>query len=178
MITSGMPIYKVFVPLILWSSFVWASNTGPLVGYDEDSLWSKTPFEPNLAFFAALFYVCYYLLLEPIAGLIYAPIILGMAYNATEFMKTYPGHNYLAGIVHVGSWIVQFIGHGVFEKRSPALKDNIAQALLLAPLFVWLEVLFATGYRPALQKRVEAKVNTAITKFKAGQKKAGQKKAD
>jgi len=68
MITSGMPIYKVFVPLILWSSFVWASNTGPLVGYDEDSLWSKTPFEPNLAFFAALFYVCYYLLLEPIAG--------------------------------------------------------------------------------------------------------------
>ena len=45
-------------------------------------------------------------------------------------------------------------------------------AFLLAPLFVWLEVLFATGYRPALQKRVEAKVNTAITKFKAGQKKA------
>jgi len=62
-----------------------------------------------------------------LSQLIYAPIILGMAYNATEFMKTYPGHNYLAGIVHVGSWIVQFIGHGVFEKRSPALKDNIAQ---------------------------------------------------
>ena len=60
--------YKVCVPLILWSAFVWASNTGPLVGDDEESLWSKTPFEPNLAFFAALFYVCYYLLLEPIAG--------------------------------------------------------------------------------------------------------------
>ena len=63
-----IPFYKVCVPLILWSAFVWASNTGPLVGDDEESLWSKTPFEPNLAFFAALFYVCYYLLLEPIAG--------------------------------------------------------------------------------------------------------------
>ncbi|CAG8463618.1 8893_t:CDS:2 [Paraglomus occultum] len=92
-----------------------------------------------------------------------------MAYNATEFMKTYPGHNYLAGIVHVGSWISQFIGHGFWEKRSPALKDNIAQALLLAPLFVWLEVLFAAGYRPALQKRVKAKVNAAIAKFRLTQ---------
>ena len=63
-----IPFYKVCVPLILWSAFVWASNTGPLVGDGEESLWSKTPFEPNLAFFAALFYVCYYLLLEPIAG--------------------------------------------------------------------------------------------------------------
>jgi 2-hydroxy fatty acid dioxygenase len=57
----------------------------------------------------------------------YAPFVLGMLYNATEFTKTYPDHNYLAGVVHVASWIIQFIGHGVFEKRSPAIKDNLAQ---------------------------------------------------
>jgi len=44
-------------------------------------------------------------------------------------------------------------------------------AFLLAPLFVWLEVLFAAGYRPALQKRVKAKVTAAIANFRAKQTK-------
>ncbi|KAL6205983.1 hypothetical protein ACLB2K_023234 [Fragaria x ananassa] len=29
----------------------------------------------------------------------------------------------------------QFIGHGKFEKRAPALMDNFAQALLMGPCF-------------------------------------------
>jgi len=27
----------------------------------------------------------------------------------------------------VGSWIAQFIGHGIFEGRAPALLDSLAQ---------------------------------------------------
>jgi uncharacterized membrane protein YGL010W len=45
-------------------------------------------------------------------------------------------------IIHIVSWIFQFIGHGVFEsknilkkERKPALMDNIGQ-ILSAPLFV------------------------------------------
>ncbi|KAI8022755.1 Phenylalanine--tRNA ligase alpha subunit, cytoplasmic [Camellia lanceoleosa] len=34
----------------------------------------------------------------------------------------------------------QFIGHGIFEKRAPALLDNLAQAFLMAPYFVFLEL--------------------------------------
>jgi len=30
-----------------------------------------------------------------------------------------------------GSWVVQFIGHGVFERRAPALVDNLAQGMSL-----------------------------------------------
>ncbi|KAI0506998.1 hypothetical protein KFK09_013116 [Dendrobium nobile] len=30
-------------------------------------------------------------------------------------------------------WTGQFIGHGVFKKRSPALFDNLSQAVLMAP---------------------------------------------
>ena len=30
-----------------------------------------------------------------------------------------------AWIVLVLAWVGQFIGHGLFEKRGPALKDNI-----------------------------------------------------
>ncbi|KAI7978814.1 putative endoplasmic reticulum membrane protein C16E8.02 [Camellia lanceoleosa] len=37
-------------------------------------------------------------------------------------------------------WTGQFIGHGIFEKRAPALLDNLAQAFLMAPYFVFLEL--------------------------------------
>lgn len=71
-------------------------------------------------------------------------------------------------IVEVFSWGMQFVGHGFFEKRAPALLENLVQgtsscalvaprqwcavwegpslscvALVLAPFFVHLELLFA-----------------------------------
>lgn len=158
-------IHIVCVPLIFWSSLVWAANTGPLVSYESDSLWRTIPFEPNLGFFVILFYIFYYILLEPFAGLIYSPLLLYMLFHATNFSKIFPDHNTLASIVHITSWVLQFIGHGFAEKRSPALKDNIIQAVLLAPLFVWLEVLFAIGYRTVLQKRIKIGVEAAIRRY-------------
>lgn len=64
------------------------------------------------------------------------------------------------------SWLAQFIGHGVFEKRAPALLDNLVQAFLLAPLFVWMEILFFFGYRPELKERFEKGVELEILKFR------------
>ena len=58
----------------------------------------------------------------------------------------------------VVAWGMQFVGHGVFEKRAPALKDNVVQALFLAPFFVWIECLWMGGYRPELRERVDGKV--------------------
>lgn len=40
----------------------------------------------------------------------------------------------------VACWVAQFVGHGVFEKRAPALLDNLFQAIFMAPLFVVIEV--------------------------------------
>lgn len=37
-------------------------------------------------------------------------------------------------------WVAQFVGHGVFEGRAPALLDNLFQAFFMAPVFVLLEV--------------------------------------
>lgn len=76
--------------------------------------------------------------------------------------------NWVAAGVFVLSWIAQFIGHGKFEGRAPALLDNLFQAIFLAPLFVWLELLFRFGYRQELQARVEKAVLREIAKFKAG----------
>lgn len=86
----------------------------------------------------------------------------------------------VAGAVHVVSWISQFIGHGVvrvtlvrtadhqFEGRKPALFDSLFQSIVLAVFFVFLEVLFAVGYRPALHKQVQNKVGIAVTEYRRG----------
>lgn len=42
--------------------------------------------------------------------------------------------------IQVFCWVAQFVGHGVFEGRAPALLDNLVQALFMAPVFVLLEV--------------------------------------
>lgn len=73
----------------------------------------------------------------------------------------------VAGGVFVVAWILQFLGHGKFEGRAPALLDNLTQALFLAPLFVWLELLFYFGYRKELQERVNEKVAKNVAEFKA-----------
>lgn len=36
--------------------------------------------------------------------------------------------------LHVGSWIAQFIGHGVFEKRAPALMTSLTQGRYKPPI--------------------------------------------
>lgn len=48
-----------------------------------------------------------------------------------------------------------------------AFVDNVLQAVLLAPLFVWIETLFMVfDYRPQLQKTLKAKVRIAIQEYK------------
>jgi uncharacterized membrane protein YGL010W len=130
---------------------------------------------PYLSFkvshFLMLFYSFYYILLEPIAGLLYAPILATMVIGAELFVLSFP-EDYLkySLIIHVTSWVSQFIGHGIFEKRRPALMDNLAQAFLLAPFFVFMEVLFALGYRPLLHRRIQSKVDKAIEEWKKSKK--------
>lgn len=110
-----------------------------------------------------------YILLEPVAGTALAAICLGAAAAGNYALEHYEAKTvtaYALG-VFVVSWILQFIGHGKFEGRAPALLDNLLQAIFLAPLFVWLELLFSLGYRQELQARVEKEVQKEISKFRA-----------
>lgn len=51
-----------------------------------------------------------------------APLSLPLRYyNST------PSSMPFAIALNVASWIAQFIGHGVFEKRAPALFNNLTQ---------------------------------------------------
>lgn len=44
--------------------------------------------------------------------------------TATAFAQK-PGGVNQAALLHAGSWIAQFLGHGLAEKRAPALLDNL-----------------------------------------------------
>ena len=104
--------------------------------------------------------------MEPVAGGVLAPILLaGTAYSkhlTAEFGST---ANKWAFGVHIACWLAQFIGHGMFERRAPALLDNLVQAVFLAPFFVWMEILFSLGYRSELQSRVAKAVEKDVHAF-------------
>lgn len=100
---------------------------------------------------------------------------MGWTAYSHHLVATYGSTSVKAAIgVEIFSWVAQFIGHGVYEGRAPALLDNLVQALVLAPFFVFMEMLFICGYRPELQKRVNEAVSKEILKFR--QDKAGRVK--
>ena len=160
----------------------------------------QIPYFPlNACTIVASVYATLYVLLEPVAGALVAPLILGVAGLSNHLAATLPWEpssapaasfatweglfggapsssptvdlrslTYVAIALNVGGWVGQFVGHGKFERRAPALLDNLFQALFLAPLFVWLEILFMLGYRPELRARVEAAVEREVKKYREG----------
>ncbi|KAK2624447.1 hypothetical protein QTJ16_006397 [Diplocarpon rosae] len=164
---TNIGIHSLCVPLILAASLLFATNTPTLIPLPE---WLTIPNLPlNFGTIGAIFYSGFYILLEPVAGSILLPVIVGWTAFANHITSSASSTlaNQIGIVVFVVSWIAQFVGHGVWEGRAPALLDNLVQALVLAPFFVFMEGLFAFGYRPELQKRVGEAVDKEIKKFKA-----------
>jgi 2-hydroxy fatty acid dioxygenase len=141
-----------------------AANTGTLIPLPTAI---TIPYlDLNFGTIAAITWGSLYVLLEPVAGTILAMICLAGAAGVNAALSANTTlTNEVAVITHIVCWALQFLGHGVFEKRAPALLDNLVQAIFLAPLFVWLELLFRLGYRRELQERVEKAVQIEIAKF-------------
>jgi uncharacterized membrane protein YGL010W len=76
----------------------------------------------------------------------------------------------IAAGIQVCSWLAQFYGHGVHEKRSPALLDNLFSALVLAPLFVYTEVLMGLGLASSLHDAIDTRVQKAVAEFRENKK--------
>jgi 2-hydroxy fatty acid dioxygenase len=147
------------------------TNTPPLIPIPAEYQIRYLPI--NFGLIACLAYCALYILLEPVAGTALSVLLLAGTAYANHLTDTYGmTANYYAIGLHVLSWIAQFVGHGKFEGRAPALLDNLFQAFFLAPLFVWLEILFACGYRPELQERVAKLVEVEIKKFRESKAKA------
>ncbi len=107
--------------------------------------------------------------MDPLAGSVASMMVVTM-YFATLSLAAVPGVWKMALAIHVGGWVPQFIGHGIFERRAPALLDSLDQALLTAPLFIILEVFFFFGYRREFYKKMMKQVEVNIKEFKEGKK--------
>ncbi|KAI0379719.1 DUF962 domain-containing protein [Hypomontagnella monticulosa] len=161
----NVAIHMICVPLILFSGFALAANSGTLIPLPN--LLTIPHLELNLGTIAAFMWGGLYVLLEPVAGTALGLICIGAAAATNTALSQNPTlTNQVAISIHVVCWLFQFFGHGAFEGRAPALLDNLTQAIFLAPLFVWLEFLFKFGYRRELQDRVGKAVQVEIAKFK------------
>jgi hypothetical protein len=99
-------------------------------------------FDFNWAAIHAGLYYLYYLALEPVGAvsthfpipksppyrdstqLLYGPQLALSLLTATAFAGNADNIG-LAGVIHLISWVAQFLGHGLAEKRAPALLDNL-----------------------------------------------------
>ncbi|KAH8731905.1 hypothetical protein GQ44DRAFT_698173 [Phaeosphaeriaceae sp. PMI808] len=165
---TNIAIHITCVPILLATGFLFGTNT-PTLPIRTPALLTRLNLPLNLGTLAALTYSSLYLVLSPnFAGITTTPFVLGAASLANKLMKTYDKTkvNSIAVAVHVICWIAQFVGHGKFEGRKPALLDNLVQALFLAPLFVWYEVLFKLGYYKTLQREVEVGIEAEVAKMK------------
>ncbi|KAH7652521.1 2-hydroxy-palmitic acid dioxygenase Mpo1-like protein [Dioscorea alata] len=125
----------------------------------------------NFAFVFALIYALFYVLMDKKAGSLAALLCmlcwLGSDANASRLGFSLAWKVVLAA--QLFCWTGQFIGHGVFEKRAPALLDNLSQAFLMAPFFVLLEALQQFGYEPypGFHASVHAKIDAARKEWEA-----------
>jgi len=56
-------------------------------------------------------------------------------------------------MVFAGGWVIQFVGHW-YEGKKPAFMDDLS-GLLVGPMFITAEALFARGWNPALSAEIE-----------------------
>lgn len=121
--TANKVIHFVFVPVLTFSLMMLLYLVPldlPVIG---DLI---SPFlRPTLATWVALLLCTYYLLLSVIPGLILTGEFVGMLLLSEWLLHTMSSSNYiwLALACQIIGWITQFVGHGVFEKRRPALTD-------------------------------------------------------
>lgn len=98
----------------------------------------------NVGFVVALVYSVFYVSLDLKAGSL-AALLCGFCWVGSSIAASQLGLSLawkVVLVIQIVCWTGQFIGHGVFEKRAPALLDNLIQAFVMAPFFVLLEVLY------------------------------------
>eukprot|EP00744_Colponema_vietnamica_P012518 GILI01017568.1.p1 GENE.GILI01017568.1~~GILI01017568.1.p1 ORF type:complete len:207 (-),score=38.38 GILI01017568.1:115-735(-) len=162
-------IHIICVPLIVWSlmmllrliPFTFVIESAPRFF----SHWAATPgWEPHWAFFFSVILLIYYYVLDFGVGFVSSCLFALMYYTSNLVFNACGSLACIltvALVVHIVSWVFQFIGHGVFEKRRPALIDNIFQ-VFVAPFFVTLEVMFLFGYKKEVHQACEQQINKNI----------------
>lgn len=168
-------IHMIFVWPIFFSVLLFLAFSSPLCPFPLPS--GLLPFQQymvmNWSFVAAGVYALFYAALDRKAGSVAAFLCLACWIGSNALAQRL-GFSYGWKVVLVSQlvcWTAQFIGHGVFEGRKPALLDNLAQAIIMAQFFVLLEALQTVfnyepypGFKGNVQARVKANIAAWRTK--------------
>ncbi|KAL5722887.1 hypothetical protein ACHQM5_006347 [Ranunculus cassubicifolius] len=164
-------IHMIFVWPILFTALILLYFTPSPFPLPQIHLSSYGTLIFNLGFFTTLIYSGFYIALDKKAGSL-AAVLCFLCWVAGSLVASHLGFSLAWKVVltsQILCWTGQFIGHGVFEKRAPALLDNLTQAFVMAPFFVLLEALqMYCGYEPypGFHAKVQARIDAEIKEWR------------
>ncbi|XP_020533650.1 2-hydroxy-palmitic acid dioxygenase mpo1 isoform X2 [Jatropha curcas] len=138
----NIAIHMIFVWPIFFTTLLILYFTPSLINLDFSLFGNEFILLFNFGFLFALIYALFYICLDAKAGSL-AALLCCLCWVTSSFLAAWLGFSLawkVFVVAQIVCWTGQFIGHGVFEKRAPALLDNLLQALIMAPFFVLLEV--------------------------------------
>jgi 2-hydroxy fatty acid dioxygenase len=153
-------VHFIFVPAIVWSLMLLADLV-PLLTLGGVAI--------TLAFPITAAILIWYLRLDfalGVASTVLFTVLLVTAITVNVRLASTSSSLLLFAAVFIGSFAAQFVGHGVWEKRRPALMDNLFQ-VLVAPIFVVAETAFAWGFRRKLREAVEVEMQNHLPRAAA-----------
>ncbi|KAJ9140473.1 hypothetical protein P3X46_031119 [Hevea brasiliensis] len=169
-------IHTLFVWPIFFTSLILFYFTPSIYDISQIGSGGSHGLSLNFGFFFTLIYAVFYVCFDKKAGTL-AAMLCFACWIGASFISGRLGFSLAWKVVLAAQlfcWTGQFIGHGVFEKRAPALLDNLVQAFLMAPFFVLLEVLQKVfGYEPypGFHASVKAKIDAEIKEWKDNKRK-------
>lgn len=140
---TNVRIHMIFIPTILCSTVCILHRVPLGCGI-------------TLAHLFSIAYSLYYISLCLLPGLLASSLFILLLWALDE--KRIHFSFYTEAGLFVLGWVAQFIGHGFFEHRKPALLDNLVQSLVAAPYFVLFELLFKLGFFAELKVDLESEI--------------------
>lgn len=169
---SNVTIHLCCIPLILLTTITFLSPI-LLVGLDHPYV--------NAGSLLAWVYGIYYILLDWQLGVPLAIFLTGFVHwiktaylNLNSDTKRLFVHYAIA--LHVVGWLAQFYGHAFYERRAPALFDNLLLALVLAPFFVVFEIAFWMGFKLDTKKRMDNRAGLLVKQMNEERRKKDSRK--
>lgn len=156
---TNVAIHLFCIPLILLSAICLSKKTF------SDS-WPYVTVGTTLAFVYGLYYIA----LDWQVGIPAFLFLTVFSYAQRHLYLNLDEHTLIlksafiqgAIAVHIVSWLAQFYGHAVHERRAPALLDNLLQAVVLAPFFVCYEIAFWMGYKLDVKKDMDDRAGKLV----------------
>ena len=157
---KNVAIHLVCIPIILLSAICFTIG---------NVIFTPYPYL-TVGVAAAWIYGLYYVLLDWQLGIPAFLFLTGFAHlQRVYYLELCPSslilrshYTQLAVGAHIVCWLAQFYGHAFYEKRAPALSENLLQAVVLAPFFVVYEIAFWLGLKLDVKRDMDNRAGTAV----------------